>query len=110
MVQLPVDNDFLSRYCHSLSGGQRQRVAIARALVTNPRLLIADEITSMLDPSTQANLLRQLKGLQNRQGFAMLYITHDLHLARKIADRVYVMQQGQIINSGASFEMLVSQA
>lgn len=110
MVQLPVDNDFLSRYCHSLSGGQRQRVAIARALVTNPRLLIADEITSMLDPSTQANLLRQLKGLQNQQGFAMLYITHDLHLARKIADRVYVMQQGQIINSGASFEMLVSQA
>ncbi|MBC3889068.1 dipeptide ABC transporter ATP-binding protein [Acetobacterium paludosum] len=101
-VQLPTASEFLDRYCHALSGGQRQRLAIARALVTRPKLLIADEVTSMLDPSTQANLLRKLKGLQNRQGFAMLYITHDLHLARKVADKVYVMYQGEIVEHGVS--------
>lgn len=104
-VQLPVSPEFLNRYCYALSGGQRQRLAIARALVTKPKLVIADEVTSMLDPSTQANLLRELKGLQNRHGFAMLYITHDLHLARKIADKVYVMYRGEIVESGVSFEI-----
>ncbi|AEG13793.1 oligopeptide/dipeptide ABC transporter, ATPase subunit [Desulfofundulus kuznetsovii DSM 6115] len=104
-VQLPVSPEFLNRYCYALSGGQRQRLAIARALVTKPKLLIADEVTSMLDPSTQANLLRELKALQNRHGFAMLYITHDLHLARKIADKVYVMYRGEIVETGASFEI-----
>ncbi|ATW27542.1 ABC transporter ATP-binding protein [Candidatus Formimonas warabiya] len=100
-VQLPCDDGFLKRRIHTLSGGQRQRVAIARSLVMEPKLLIADEISSMLDPSTQANILRLLKGLQNRQGFAMLYVTHDLALARKIADMVYVMHQGRIIEKGA---------
>ncbi len=104
-VGLPTSLNFIQRYCYALSGGQRQRVAIARALVTKPDLLIADEVTSMLDPSTQANLLRELKGLQNRNGFAMLYITHDLHLARKIADKVYVMYQGEIVETGVSFEI-----
>ncbi|RKO67913.1 ABC transporter ATP-binding protein [Desulfofundulus salinus] len=104
-VQLPVSREFLNRYCYALSGGQRQRLAIARALVTKPKLLIADEVTSMLDPSTQANLLRELRGLQNRHGFAMLYITHDLHLARKIADKVYVMYRGEIVETGVSFEI-----
>ncbi|AFA47294.1 dipeptide ABC transporter ATP-binding protein [Acetobacterium woodii] len=101
-VQLPTSAEFQQRYCHALSGGQRQRLAIARALVTKPKLLIADEVTSMLDPSTQANLLRELKGLQNRQGFAMLYITHDMHLARKVADKVYVMYEGEIVEHGVS--------
>ncbi len=101
-VQLPSGTDFLKRFCYELSGGQRQRVAIARALVMKPALLLADEITSMLDPSTQANLLRLLKGLQNSQGFAMLFITHDLDLARKVADRVMVMKQGEIVETGSS--------
>jgi peptide/nickel transport system ATP-binding protein len=104
-VSLPVSPDFLKRHCYSLSGGQRQRLAIARALVTDPNLVIADEITSMLDPSSQANLLRELKGLQNKFGFAMLYITHDLHLARKVADKVYVMHQGEIVEAGSSGEI-----
>lgn len=99
-VQLPWDEGFLTRKCHTLSGGQRQRVALARALVMEPALLIADEISSMLDPSSQANILRLLKGLQNLQGFAMLYITHDLAVAQKIADRIYVMHQGRIIEQG----------
>lgn len=101
-VQLPVDKDFLQRYCYSLSGGQRQRLAIARALVMHPSLLLADEITSMLDVSTQANLMRLLKGLQNSRGFAMLYITHDLHLARKVAERIIVLHEGQIVDEGSA--------
>lgn len=101
-VQLPADDLFLRRYCFELSGGQRQRLAIARALVMKPALLLADEITSMLDPSTQANLLRLLKGLQNQEGFAMLFITHDLDLARKVADRIIVMQSGAVAEEGSS--------
>ncbi len=108
-VQLPGDDGFISRKCHSLSGGQRQRVALARSLVMEPKLLIADEISSMLDPSTQANILRLLKGLQNAKGFAMLYITHDLALARKIADRVYVMQQGSLVEHGLVPDVLSKQ-
>lgn len=104
-VQLPYDKGFLLRKCYMLSGGQRQRVALARSLVMEPRLLIADEISSMLDPSTQANILRLLKGLQNEKGFAMLYITHDLTIARKIADRVYVMHRGRIIEKGLASQV-----
>ena len=84
------------------------RVALARSLVMEPKLLIADEISSMLDPSTQANVLRLLKGLQNSKGFAMLYITHDLALARKIADRVYVMYKGRIIEHGSVVDVFDS--
>lgn len=104
-VQLPVNTNFLNRACRNLSGGQRQRIAIARALVTDPRLLIADEITSMLDPSIQANIIRRLEGLQNSQGFSMLYITHNLNLARKIADKIYVMNNGCIVEKGISSEL-----
>lgn len=107
-VQLPCDDEFIARKCYMLSGGQRQRVALARSLVMEPKLLIADEISSMLDPSTQANVLRLLKGLQNTRGFAMLYITHDLALAQKIADRVYVMYEGRIIEHGAADEIFES--
>jgi len=106
MVQLPAEEHFLNRYCCELSGGQRQRVALARALVMKPKLLIADEITSMLDPSTRANLLRLLKGLQNSCGFTMLFITHDLSLARKIADRIIVMLEGSIVEEGATGKTL----
>jgi peptide/nickel transport system ATP-binding protein len=101
-VRLPVAESFLERYCHSLSGGQRQRLAIARALIMKPSILIADEITSMLDVSTQANLLRLLKSLQNEQGFTMLYITHDLPLARKIAERIIVLHEGMVVEEGSA--------
>lgn len=104
-VGLPTTPDFLHRDCHALSGGQRQRLAVARALVTDPILLIADEITAMLDPSTQAALLRELKGLQHQRGFSMLFITHDIHLARKVADRVYVLEKGSVVEQGAAFEV-----
>ena len=105
-VQLNNDDDFLAKRGFMLSGGQRQRVAVARALIMRPKLLIADEISAMLDPSTTANLLRLLKGLQNREGFAMLYITHDLALAQKISDKVYVMYKGAIIEKGPVEDVL----
>lgn len=104
-VQLPKDKKFLLRKCHTLSGGQRQRVALARSLIMEPKLLIADEISSMLDPSTQANILRLLKKLQNEKGFSMLYITHDLGVARKIANKVYVMNNGKILERGNSVKI-----
>lgn len=104
-VELSEDEEFINKKCYTLSGGQRQRVAIARSLIMKPKLLIADEISSMLDPSTKANILRLLKGLQNSKGFSMIYITHDLSLARKIADRVYVMYKGEIIEKGSVMEV-----
>ena len=107
-MHLPTSPDFLNRTCHALSGGQRQRVAIARALVTDPALLVADEITAMLDPSTQAVILRELKAQQQARGFSMLFITHDIHLARKTADRVYVLEGGRLAAQGAVFEILAA--
>lgn len=104
-VQLPNTDEFLKRYCNTLSGGQRQRVAVARALVIGPKLLIADEVTSMLDVSTQANMMRLLKGLQNTHGFAMLFVTHDLHLARKICERIIVLNQGKVVDSGSASQI-----
>lgn len=95
-VGLPHHQEFLERACYTLSGGQRQRIAIARSLILKPKVLIADEISSMLDPSSQANILRLLKKIQNSKNFAMLYITHDLDLARKIADKIYRMENGRV--------------
>jgi peptide/nickel transport system ATP-binding protein len=108
LVRLPSTDNFLSKYCGELSGGQRQRVALARAMVMQPKLLIADEITSALDVSTSANVLRLLKGLQNRRGFAMIYISHDLSLTLKIADRIAVMNSGKIVEMGNSHDVMLS--
>jgi len=110
LVRLPANDNFLKKYCGELSGGQRQRVALARAMVMEPKLLIADEITSALDVSTSANILRLLKGLQNRKGFAMIYISHDLSLTLKIADRIAVMDSGKIVEMGNSHDVMLSPA
>ncbi|MES2905535.1 MAG: ABC transporter ATP-binding protein [Pseudomonadota bacterium] len=91
----------LSSYPHQLSGGQRQRVMIAMALANNPDLLIADEPTTALDVTVQAQILKLLKELQQKHGMAILFITHDLGIVRKFADRVCVMKRGRIVESGA---------
>ena len=96
----PTSKEFLEKKAKNLSGGEMQRLSIVRALLLEPKLLIADEITSMLDPSRKANLLRVLKGLQNKYGFSMLFITHDLILAQKITDYFYVLKDGKIIEEG----------
>ncbi|MTH99707.1 ABC transporter ATP-binding protein [Roseibium sp. RKSG952] len=90
----------LGSYPHQLSGGQRQRVMIAMALANEPDLLIADEPTTALDVTVQAQILKLLKELQAVQGMAMLFITHDLGIVRKFADRVCVMTNGEIVEQG----------
>lgn len=105
-VELPDPEVRISEYPHRLSGGQRQRVMIAIALACEPDLLIADEPTTALDVTIQAQILKLLKKLQEDRNTTLLFITHDLSVVAQIADRVGVMQHGQLVEQGTKDEVL----
>ena len=104
-VGLPDPEQFMVRYQHQLSGGMRQRVMIAMSLASHPSLLIADEPTTALDVTIQAQIVDHLKRLQKQTGMAILFITHNLGLVAEIADRAMVMYAGQIVESGEVGEL-----
>ena len=98
----------LDRYPHQLSGGQRQRIGIARAIALAPRLVLADEITSGLDVSTQAQILTLLRTLKRDLGLALIFISHDLSTVRILCDRVLVLRQGEAVETGPCAELFAS--
>jgi peptide/nickel transport system ATP-binding protein len=99
-VNLP--GSYANKYPDQLSGGERQRVAIARALVSNPQVLVCDEVTSALDVLVQAAIVDLLGDLRKQLGLAMLFVTHNLPLVRSIADEVAVMSEGRIVEIGSA--------
>ncbi|RPE71360.1 peptide/nickel transport system ATP-binding protein [Pacificibacter maritimus] len=104
-VQLPDPETRFSQYPHEMSGGQRQRVMIAMALANTPDLLIADEPTTALDVTVQAEILSLLKDLQKKHGMAVILITHDLTVVSKVSDKVVVMRQGEVVERGDTQEV-----
>ena len=104
-VGIPSAEQVMKKFPHMLSGGMRQRVMIAMALACNPKLLIADEPTTALDVTIQAQIMRLLKKLQKETGMAVILITHDIGLVAQMADRVLVMYAGQIVESADVIEL-----
>jgi peptide/nickel transport system ATP-binding protein len=104
--QVGLGADLLDKWPHQLSGGQRQRMMLARALLLRPRLLIADEPTSMLDASLRVTILNLLRGLRDEHGMTVLFITHDLGQAGYVSDRVLVMSKGELVESGTTDDVL----
>jgi ABC-type oligopeptide transport system ATPase subunit len=100
LQRVKLDPSAAEKYPHEFSGGQRQRIAIARALMLEPKLVIADEITSALDVSVQADIIRLLQGMRGTVDSAMLFISHNLAVVQQVCDQVVVMYQGRIVEQG----------
>jgi len=105
-VEMPDPIGALKKYPHEFSGGQRQRIMIAMALASEPQLLIADEPTTALDPSVQASILALIKKLKNNRNMSVLFISHDLHVVKEIADFIVVMKSGNAVEQGNAEEVL----
>ncbi|RUW62344.1 ABC transporter ATP-binding protein [Mesorhizobium sp. M7A.F.Ca.US.008.03.1.1] len=108
LVHIPDPERRMKSYPHEMSGGQRQRVMIAMALANDPDILIADEPTTALDVTIQAQILMLLAELQRKLGTAIVFITHDLGIVRRFADRVYVMRQGEVVEEGEAEAIFVN--
>ncbi len=108
LVRIKEPERRMRSYPHEMSGGQRQRVMIAMALANNPELLIADEPTTALDVTIQAEILELMADLQKRLGMAMIFITHDLGIVKRIANRTYVMRHGEVVEEGATKTLFAS--
>ena len=109
-VRIPDPAGALRRYPHQFSGGQRQRIAIAIALACSPRILIADEPTTALDVTVQAGVLHLLRDLASEMGLAVLLVTHDLGVMSAVADRVAVMQHGEVVENGERHQVFTAPA
>jgi peptide/nickel transport system ATP-binding protein len=107
-VALPSPEKRYNDYPHQFSGGQRQRILIAMAIVNRPRLLIADEPTTALDVTVQAQILKLLRSLRETHHLAMLFISHDLAVVSEVADRVAVMQHGQIVEQATMRQLFLA--
>ena len=105
-VHLPEPEKILAAYPHQLSGGQRQRAMIAMALALHPDILIADEPTTALDVTTQAQILALIREVQRKQGMGVIFVTHDFGVVAEVADRIAVMQHGRIVEQGAAEDVL----
>ncbi len=107
LAEVEIDDpmEVFLKYPHELSGGQRQRVMIAAALISNPKILIADEPTTALDVTVQSQIIELLKKINKQKGTAILFISHDLSLVRKLCTRVLVMNQGRVIEAGSTEEI-----
>jgi oligopeptide/dipeptide ABC transporter ATP-binding protein len=106
LARVGLEDYFVYRYPHEMSGGQRQRIMIARALSLSPELLVADEPVSALDVSVQAQILNILKELKDREGIAMLFISHDLTVVERLADRIIVMYRGKVMEEAPTASLI----
>ena len=101
-LNLPLNNDFFNSYPSQLSGGQLQRISLARALLLKPKILICDESVNMLDASVKIEILELLRVLQKKMNLTIIFITHDLGIAKRFCDRLLVMNHGKIVDEGES--------
>ncbi|WP_292054914.1 MULTISPECIES: dipeptide ABC transporter ATP-binding protein [unclassified Brevundimonas] len=108
LEQVGLDASFLNRLPHQMSGGQRQRVALARALMTKPDLIVLDEAVSALDVTVRARILDLLSNLTHEHGIALLFVSHDLEVVRRLTDRLLVMEAGRIVEEGATQTVLAN--
>jgi peptide/nickel transport system ATP-binding protein len=104
--EVGLDPSFADRYPHEVSGGQAQRAAIARAIIAKPDVLVLDEAVSALDVAVRGQVLNLLDSLRLRHGLAMLFITHDLGVARSVANRLLVLHEGSVVEEGTASEVL----
>ena len=101
LTEVGLDPAARNRFPHEFSGGQRQRIAIARAMILNPKLVVLDEPTSALDRSVQREIVALLRGLQDQHGLTYIFISHDLAVVRAMADEIYVMKDGKVVEAGS---------